>query len=158
MSRPFAPPPLDPFGVGFATGPGPLSPAWPKPVAPPPPDDEFLALADELIALRRACLRSLDPDQGTGPLLLDLGERARLNAALKALKARNADLPHYRRSAIAAGWPDPVLPAGVLFGPRDLISLLDTAARVAGEAAAERQWRREEARAARFAAGGAAVQ
>jgi hypothetical protein len=158
MPASITPPHIDPYGWAYATGPGPLSPAWPQAAAPAPPDDDLLALAAELRALRGECIRSLDPDQGTGLLVLGRRERAWLDGALGRLRALNAELPHNRRSAVVARWGEPVLPDGVLFGPRDLISLLDTAARVAGEAAAERQWRREEARAARFAAGGAAVQ
>jgi hypothetical protein len=158
LSRPITPPPLDPYGWPYAAGPGPLSPAWPRPTPPAPPDDDLLALAEELRALRRACVLSLDPDSGTGPVVLARDERAWLDGVLGRLRAVNAELPHFRRSAVVARWGEPVLPEGVLFGPRDLIALLETAARVAGQAAAERQWRREEARVARFAAVGAAVQ
>jgi hypothetical protein len=156
MPRPsITPPHIDPYGWAYATGPGPLSPAWPQAAPPTPPEDDLLVLAEELRALRGACIRSLNPDSGTGPLVLARDERAWLNGALGRLRALNAELPHNRRSAVVARWGEPVLPEGVLFGPRDLIPLVDTAARVAGQAAAERQWRREEAR---FAAGGAAVQ
>lgn len=130
MSRPLTPPAQEPFGWRFALGPGPLSPAWPKVEAPPAPDDALAALGAQLHALRLACLAALRDDEHKVPLWLSVAERRRLAEAFAAVRALNAMLPHQKISSEVAGWPDPVLPEGALFGARDLLGLLGTAAHV----------------------------
>ena len=142
MSRTaLTPPALEPYGWRYDLMPGPLSPAWPQPVKAAPPEDEFLALAAELEAMRRAAVWSLAPRLGTGPFYLSLDERARLNAVCVTLRAENAALPHNVRVPAATRWPLPVLPDGALFGARDIVRVLDTAISVARAAsAARRKW------------------
>ncbi len=122
-----------PLGSGWETGPVPFKILAPgeAPPTPPAPADAFDALATDLTHLRRACVRSLNPWAEGGPFMLSLIERADLNARLGALQAANATLHPHSRSSDVAAWPSPVLPEGVLIGPRDLIALVTPAIRVA---------------------------
>ncbi|MEP7239531.1 MAG: hypothetical protein ABI697_01480 [Devosia sp.] len=114
-------------------GPGPLSPAWPQPKpAEPPSANRWLALADELSALRRACFLSLRETTPGGQLLLSIAERDDLNDKLRLL--REASLVHlgpYHRWSGIEQWTDPVLPSNVLWGARDLAEVLGIAVRIA---------------------------
>ncbi len=119
-------------------GPGPLSPAWPKPPAPRSPAlNEWDGLAGDFLDLRRALLASLADPRGTAPLMLSLDERAGLEEKFARLKAGNAALPRWSRSAEIAGWPTPVLATSILYGARDIADVLGDAITLAHTLATE---------------------
>ena len=123
----------------FGVGPGPLSPAWPKPVAPKPSADPVEALAAELTKLRTECYAVQRTARSFVDLLVGYREIERLNVQFAEIRRMNAELHHPRFSKTVADWPEPVLPVGVVLSMRDLIAPLGLASAVCAAALAERE-------------------
>jgi hypothetical protein len=132
MSKPFPErPPVDPPDT--LSGPGPLSPAWPWVVVPVLPEGRLERIAARLTLLKDECYVALA--QKGAPFLLGLRQREELAEMLEEVRGFNTHLPRHLRSRRIEAWPVPVLPAGILFGARDLLPLLDAAASTATVAA-----------------------
>jgi hypothetical protein len=122
-------------------GPGPLSPAWRQPEAPPPPVNEWDAIARDLEAIRSGARAAIRSDEPGPPYFLTLEERACIEASVAALKLANRDiLMHHDRVSDVEAWPTPVLPRGVLLGARDILGVLDTAITCARLVSNRAQW------------------
>jgi hypothetical protein len=135
-------PQLDPW-PSQGVGPGPLSPFWRREVddAPPPSDDPVAVLYRALSARRRECFAELRNAPGYGVSSIATTEIEKLNTDLAEVQRLNAGLRAHRRSPAVAAWSTPVLPLGVLFGPRELASVLGEALRVLVTLADERRVR-----------------
>ncbi len=133
-------PRLEPSRDSYGVGPGPLSPVWPRLVAPPPPGNEWEAIANELSAIRREVAMELRAEIRM-PFFLSIEHRQVIEKAVAALRAAKVDLHPYRPSEFA-DWPTPVLPTNVLFGARDLLPILDTVIHVAERASKHLNWQR----------------
>lgn len=116
-------------------GPGPLSPVWPKPQVVTPPINEWAEMSAAFSALRRACWASLRPELHAGPFMLSFDERAELDDCLRRIRIANAEMTPAWRMRDVDAWPDPVLPANVLFGARDLAEVLGKAIAAANKLA-----------------------
>lgn len=125
---PLAPP--DPgrprLEASHGVGPGPLSPAWPKPVMPPPPVNEWEALARTLEAIQDEVSWALRPHDRL-PFFLTIEQRRTIEAAALALKRANREVLGPTRWREVEEWPTPVLPATTLIGARDVRAVLSTA-------------------------------
>ncbi len=101
--------------------------------ASPAPDPDLVALHTRLRATLLNCYAYLrDPWGKFG--LVPHNELVALNADLEDVRRINAGLGHLYRSAQIPAWPVPVFRTNVLMGPRDLVSVLETATRVLSSA------------------------
>jgi hypothetical protein len=140
MSVLSARPRLEPSVDGI--GPGPLSPVWQEPEWA---DDGPWASLDagvhtatpvletllrQLDYLRAECLAAVREREAFPVAPIGRADLDALNRILAGIKILNAALSHVSRSREVADWPDPVLPATVILGPRDLIRVLQQASNV----------------------------
>jgi hypothetical protein len=103
---------------------------------PEPPHAELVVASKDLVALHarlratllNCCAYTRDPWGKFG--LVPHNELLALNADLEAVRRINAGLRHPNRSAQIPAWPVPVFRTNVLMGPRDLVSVLETATHV----------------------------
>ena len=94
-----------------------------------PPDPDLVALHARLRATLLDCYAYIrDPWGKFG--LVPHNELVALNADLEIVRRINAGLGHHYRSAIVPAWPVPVFRTNVMMGPRDLVSVLETATHV----------------------------
>jgi hypothetical protein len=98
--------------------------------APASSDDPVAVLHRALSERRRVCFSELANAPGHGVSSIATTEIARLNADLAEVRRLNGELDPGRRSPAVGAWPDPVLPPGLLFGPRELAEVLGVALRI----------------------------
>ena len=100
-----------------------------KDLIPSPSRDDLLALHARLRATLLHCYAYLrDPWGKFG--LVPHNELVALNADLELVRRINAGLGHLYRSAQIPAWPSPVFRTNAMMGPRDLVSVLETATNV----------------------------
>jgi len=97
-----------------------------------PPDPDLLALHTRLrTALLECYAHAREPWQFS---LVGRNEIDALNDDLVEIRRINAGLSHTYRSPAVARWPVPVFPPQILHARRDLVSVLQTATRIASTA------------------------
>ena len=114
----------------YAVGPSPANPSRQTPAPEPTPTDPLAALDARFETPRQECRTSLHGGDLAGLVPLGHGDLDWLNRELEGIKRLNRELSHLRRSRAVDAWPTPVLPPEVLFGPRDVLAVLDLAQRV----------------------------
>jgi hypothetical protein len=102
-----------------------------------PPATWLLALHERLQASLREYRRRRRDEPGIWRTAVPHSEVRALNADLALVRRINEVLPHHRRSATIAAWPQPVIPETVLLAPPDLYPALERATGLLGAAIAQ---------------------